>query len=64
MSAYKPCPLLLDMPGEDQPSDTSIGLSVEEFNKVVEIMGNEMSFATYKILRQAVQHEIKTLRND
>ena len=54
---YKPCPLILDMPDEDQQPDITIGLSVEEFNKIVEIVGNEMSFALYKLLRKAVEHQ-------
>jgi hypothetical protein len=56
-SKYKTTPLLLDMPSEDQPTDVSIGLSVEEFNKIVEIVGSEMSYSLYKLLRQAVYCE-------
>lgn len=56
-SKYKPCPFILDMPEEDQPTDVTIGLSVEEFNKIVEIVGNEMSYSLYKLLRQAVECE-------
>lgn len=56
---YKPFPLVLDMPGEDQPSDPTIGLSVEEFNKIVEIFGSEMSFSMYRLLREALQHGTK-----
>lgn len=54
-SKYKTFPLVLDMPGEDQPTDVTIGLSVEEFNKIVEIVGNEMSSSLYKLLRRAVE---------
>lgn len=54
---YVPCPFLLDMPEEDQPSDVTIGLSAEEFNKIVEILGNEMSYSLYKFLRVAVEQK-------